>query len=79
MLCQVWALPRGRWGGQSPALLPVLCQGTSVCPLFLPAPPSPSLPSHHGTSILPAPGQGIPPQLLERLAGVWVRGEALWG
>lgn len=78
LLCQVWGLPWGRWVGQSPALLPVLCQGTSVCPLSLPAAPSPSLPSHHGTSIPAMPWAGHPTPA-GGAGRVWVSGKALWG
>lgn len=59
-------------------MLPVLCQ---VCPLVLPAPPSPSLPSHHGTNILPPPvgPWARHPTLQGGLAGLWLGGRVFLG
>lgn len=82
-LCQVWRLPWGRWVGQSPALLPLLCQGTAplcaLCSCQLP----PVCPCPHTmaqASCLPlCPGHGTQPSSWRELAGVWVRGRALWG
>lgn len=70
-------------GGAEPCPAPSALpgHGTSVCPLFLPAPPGPSRPSRRGTSILPPPV--VPrawhpsPAAGRGLAGVRVR--ALWG
>lgn len=69
-LCQVWRLPWGRWVGQSPALLPLLCQGTAplcaLCSCQLP----PVCPCPHtmaqASCLPPVPWAWHPAQLLER-------------